>query len=96
MQLDCARQPYMGWHTQPLAFARRSRVPGAEFKNALKRLGVTVPLVKMRALFAMFDEDETGQVDYMELCAPRQLDVKSSQQGHPRGLSRLVLNERGQ
>jgi len=40
----------------------------AEFKGALKKLGVTVPLVKMRALFAMFDEDETGQVDYMEFC----------------------------
>ena len=30
---------------------------------ALKRLGVKVPLVKMRSLFAMFDEDETGQVE---------------------------------
>jgi len=39
-----------------------------EFKGALKKLGVTVPLQKMRALFSMFDEDETGQVDYMEFC----------------------------
>ena len=33
-----------------------------EFKGALKKLGVAVPLAKMRALFSMFDEDETGQV----------------------------------
>jgi len=40
----------------------------SEFKGALKKLGVTVPLSKVRALFTMFDEDETGEVDYMEFC----------------------------
>jgi len=40
----------------------------AEFKGALKKLGVKVPLAKMRALFSMFDEDDTQEVDYIEFC----------------------------
>ena len=40
----------------------------SEFKGALKSLGVKAPLPKMRKLFGMFDEDETGQVDYVEFC----------------------------
>jgi len=39
-----------------------------EFKGALKKLGVRVPVSKMRQLFALFDEDETGEVDYFEFC----------------------------
>ena len=39
-----------------------------EFKGALKKLGVNVPVSKMRQLFSMFDEDETGEVDYNEFC----------------------------
>jgi hypothetical protein len=39
-----------------------------EFKAALKKLGVKVPVSKMRQLFSMFDEDETGEVDYYEFC----------------------------
>ena len=29
-----------------------------EFKEAMKLLGIKVPVSKMRSLFAMFDEDE--------------------------------------
>ena len=32
-----------------------------EFKAALKKLGIKVPVSKMRQLFSMFDEDETGE-----------------------------------
>ena len=37
-----------------------------EFKEALKMLKIAVPVSKMRALFAQFDEDETGEIDYPE------------------------------
>lgn len=39
-----------------------------EFKEAMKLLGIKVPVSKMRSLFAMFDEDETGEIDYPEFC----------------------------
>jgi len=40
----------------------------SEFKAALKALGVKVPVAKMRQLFSMFDEDDTGEVDCHEFC----------------------------
>jgi len=39
-----------------------------EFKAALKKLKIKVPVSKVRSLFAMFDEDETGEIDYHEFC----------------------------
>ena len=39
-----------------------------EFKQALKMLDIHVPISKVRALFAMFDEDESGEIEYLEFC----------------------------
>lgn len=39
-----------------------------EFKQALKMLDIQVPISKVRALFAMFDEDESGEIEYLEFC----------------------------
>ena len=41
-----------------------SQLDWAEFKGALKKLGIRVPVAKMRSLFSMFDEDETGEVRF--------------------------------
>ena len=38
-----------------------------EFKRALKKLGVAVPLAKVRKLFAMFDEDGSGRINMRNL-----------------------------
>jgi hypothetical protein len=45
-----------------------SQLDWGEFKRAMKKLGLKVPVSKLRSLFAQFDEDETGEVDYHEFC----------------------------
>ncbi len=37
----------------------------SEFKRAMKTMRLKVPVAKLRQLFALFDEDETGEVDYV-------------------------------
>ena len=39
-----------------------------EFKAALIMLKIKMPVSRQRLLFSMFDEDETGQIDYYEFC----------------------------
>ena len=39
-----------------------------EFKAALSILKIKIPVSKMRDLFRLFDEDESGEIDYYEFC----------------------------
>jgi len=39
-----------------------------EFKAALRALKIKVPVAKVRSLFQMFDEDESGEIEYLEFC----------------------------
>ena len=41
-----------------------------EYKAALSVLKMNLPLSKKRELFRLFDEDESGMIDYHEFCRP--------------------------
>ena len=46
---------------------RDGRVSKAEFNSAMKKLGVAATTEEIRALFAKFDPDGSGSIDYREL-----------------------------
>ena len=55
-------------HLSPLATPRASQLDWAEFKEALDKLSIRLPVHKMRELFESLDDDHQGAVSYDELC----------------------------